>query len=286
MSTPLPSLQARGISHAYRGKVVLRGASLGFGPGEVVSLLGANGAGKSTFLRLMLGLMRPDAGELLLHGRPLAGYSRRALAQAVAYVPQVHVTPFPYKLRDVVMLGRLPHTGLARAPGQADHLAVDAVLERLGISHLAERPYTEVSGGERQLALIARALAQGARLLVMDEPTSGLDYGNQLRLLDHLLTLAADGYGVLKTTHHPEHVLLGSHRVAILQDGRITADGPPAEVLTRRLLNKLYGVDVEPVRLPDGRLTFMPAAKPGPVDGAERSGFPDTAPAARPAVPA
>ena len=258
MAQYVDALMAADVHHAYRGRAVLRGACLGVAPGEVVSLLGVNGAGKSTLLRVMLGLLRPDAGDVRLQGRALDSLSRRELARRVAYVPQGHVTPFPYTVRDVVVMGRLPHSGLSRAPSPADHEAVDHVLARLAIAHLAERSYTEVSGGERQLAVIARALAQGARLLVMDEPATGLDYGNQLRLLALLKDLAREGYGVLKSTHHPEHVLLGSDRVAILRDGRITADGAPVEVLTSPALKDLYGVDVDPVRLPDGRWTFVP----------------------------
>ena len=258
------SLNARDIRHAYCGKVVLQGASLHLEPGEVVSLLGANGAGKSTLLRILLGLLRPASGEVHLAGRLLADYPRRELARQVAYVPQVHSTPFPYTVRQVVTMGRLPNAGLFAAPSRDDHHAVDQVMARLGIVHLAERPYTEISGGERQLALIARALAQGSRLLVMDEPAAGLDYGNQIALLDLLRSLAADGYGILQTTHHPDHALASSDRVAILQAGSITAVGPPAEVLTAARLSKLYGVPVGPVRLPDGRLIVAPALnRPG-----------------------
>lgn len=254
-------LQARDIHQAYRGKAVLHGACLHLGPGEVVSLLGANGAGKSTLLRILLGLLPPTCGEVSLAGRLLADYPRRELARQVAYVPQVHSTPFPYTVRQIVSMGRLPSAGLFAAPGRDDRTVVDRVLERLAIVHLAERPYTEISGGERQLALIARALAQGSRLLVMDEPASGLDYGNQISLLDLLRSLAAEGYGILKTTHHPDHALAGSHRVAILQDGRIVANGPPDEVMTAALLSDLYGVAIAPTRLPDGRLVILPAPR-------------------------
>jgi iron complex transport system ATP-binding protein len=252
-------LSATDIRHAYRGAVVLQGASLQLRPGEVVALLGANGAGKSTLLRILLGLLKPGGGEVRLAGRPLADYPRRELARQLAYVPQVHSTPFPYTVRQVVTMGRLPNTGLFAAPGAADFAAVERVMVRLNIDRLAERPYTEISGGERQLALIARALAQGSRLLVMDEPASGLDYGNQITLLELLRSLAAEGYGILKTTHHPDHALAGSDRVAILQNGRIVAQGQPAEVMTASLLSDLYGVAITPTRLPDGRMVILPA---------------------------
>lgn len=237
-------LAVRNLHFSYRRRPVLRGIDFDLAPGEVISLLGANGAGKSTLLRLLLGLLPPERGTVLLENRTLTAWRRRELARHLAYVPQVHVTPFPYSVRDIVLLGRLPGGSLFRAPNAADHAAVAAVLERLGIAHLAERPYTEISGGERQLCLIGRALAQGARLLIMDEPATGLDYGHQLRLLERLGQLAGEGYGILMTTHHPEHALIASSRVLLLRDGRIAADGPPQQVVTAAAIESLYGVPV------------------------------------------
>jgi iron complex transport system ATP-binding protein len=252
-------IEARDIHFAYRGRQVLAGASLSLAPGELVCLLGANGAGKSTLLKVLLGLLRAQRGEVSIDGRPLAGVGRRQLAQLVAYVPQVHAAPFPYSVREVVLMGRLPATGLLRAPSAADRVAVQRVLEHLGIADLAERAYTEVSGGERQLALIARAMAQDARLLVMDEPLAGLDYGHQLRLLARLESLATEGYGVLMTTHDPDQPLNGCQRVALLIDGRIAADGVPAEVLTPEAIHRLYGVCVDLLQAADGRaIAFLP----------------------------
>lgn len=251
-------LVAQGLHFAYRGREVLRGVDLRVAEGEVVSLLGANGAGKSTLLRLMLGLLRPTRGGVCWQGQPLQCVARRELARALAYVPQVHVLPFPFTVQQVVMLGRLPHGGLMRSPASADHAAVEAALNRLGMAALATRPYTEVSGGERQLTLIARALAQGARLLVLDEPATGLDYGHQMRLLALLKSLAAEGHGVLKSSHHPEHVALSATRVVVLEQGQITAQGSPEAVLTPAIMRSLYGIAVVPHRMPDGSLAFMP----------------------------
>jgi len=251
-------LAARDLYFAYRGRPVLTGASLSLQSGEVVSLLGTNGSGKSTLLRLLLGFNTPHRGEVLLAGKPLHSYRRRQIALHIAYVPQMHVTPFPYPVREVVVLGRLPATGLGRAPSRSDYEIVDIMLERLGIAHLAKRAYTEISGGERQLTLIARALAQGARTLVLDEPMTGLDYGHQLRLIERLCGLAAEGYAVLKTTHHPEHALLASTRVALLCDGRIDADGPPATVVIPSAIERLYGVRVEAHRC-GPHTSFFPA---------------------------
>lgn len=252
-------IAATDLHSSYRGRQVLKGASLALGTGELVCLLGANGAGKSTLLKLMLGVLKPAAGRITLDGRSLPDIGRRLLAQRVAYVPQVHAAPFPYTVRQVVLMGRLPATGLFGAPGSADHRAADQAIDHLGIGHLADRAYTEVSGGERQLALIARALAQEARLLIMDEPLAGLDYGHQVRLLDLLARLGGEGYGVLMTTHDPDQPLSGCDRVALLVDGRIAVDGVPAEVLTPEAIHCLYGVRVDLLQTAEGRgFAFRP----------------------------
>lgn len=243
-SDQLMQLQAFDLHFAHHGRPVLTGVNLSLGSGEVLALLGANGSGKSTLLRLMLGFVVPDKGLIELNGRSLNLQKRRDIARCVAYVPQMHAPHFPYTVREIAMLGRLPASGFGRAPSAADQDFVDTILQRLQIGHLAERPYTEISGGERQLALIARALAQGARILILDEPMTGLDYGHQLRLLERLRDLAAEGYAILKTTHHPEHALLASNRVALLIQGRIEADGMPADVVTPAAINRLYGVSV------------------------------------------
>lgn len=252
-------IAAHNVSFGYHGRRVLNDASLSLATGELVCLLGANGAGKSTLLKIMLGILKPQRGEVNLNGRPLAIQSRRQVAQRIAYVPQVHVAPFPYTVREVVLMGRLPATGFLRAASSTDHDKVQEIIQRIGIGHLADRPYTEVSGGERQLALIARALAQEASLLVMDEPLSGLDYGHQMRLLARLEQLAADGYGILMTTHDPDQSLVGCDRVTLLIGGRIAADGAPDEVLTPESIEQLYGVRVRLLRDPEGAaIAFRP----------------------------
>ncbi|MBE7376536.1 ABC transporter ATP-binding protein [Pseudomonas lopnurensis] len=252
-------LRGHGLLLRRAQRRILDGVDLALAPGEILALLGANGAGKTTLLRCLLGLLKPHGGTVSLDGTSLATLSRRALARRIAYVPQAHVAPFPYSVREVVGLGRLPHHGPFAAPGAADREAVETAIAQLGIGALAGRPYTELSGGERQLTLIARALAQGARILIMDEPVSGLDFGHQMRLLACLERLAADGYGILKTTHHPDHALACASRVALLQEGRIVADGTPTEVLTTDAIRRLYRVEVEILRSPAGRSAFVPA---------------------------
>jgi iron complex transport system ATP-binding protein len=254
-------LEASDLRFSYRRREVIAGVDLRLQPGEVVALLGANGAGKSTLLKLLLGLLKPAAGSVSLGGKPLATWSRKALARELAYVPQVHVTPFPYTVAQVAGLGRLAHRGLLGGLRATDRDVVTATLEKLGIVHLANRAYTEISGGERQLTLIARALVQGARLLVMDEPVSGLDYGHQMRLLARLQALAEEGYGILKTTHYPEHALGSAHRVVVLQEGKILAKGLAAEIVTPAMMRRLYGLEVEMVRTPTGHGFFHPLVR-------------------------
>jgi iron complex transport system ATP-binding protein len=255
-------LAARNIHFAYRGRSVLAGADLTLEAGQLVCLLGANGAGKSTLLKILLGLLRPASGEVTIAGHSQRELTRRELAQRIAYVPQTHAAPFPYTVREIVLMGRLPANGLWRAPGSADRAQADDVIARLGIGHLAARPYTELSGGERQLALIARALAQQTRLLVMDEPFAGLDFGHQLRLLGRLEALAAEGYGILMTTHDPAQALQTRQSVALLIDGRLAGCGPAETVLTPEAIHRLYGVRVDLLRAGDGRgLAFQAASQ-------------------------
>lgn len=252
-------LEALAVHFRRGARVILDDITISLKSGEIVALLGANGAGKSTLFRILLGFLKPERGEVRLGGEPLADFSRRALAQRIAYVPQAHVAPFPYKVHDVVLLGRLAEMGIFRAPQAADHRAVDEVLERLAITHLAMRPYTEISGGERQLTLIARALAQGAGILILDEPMTGLDYGYQVRLLHHLVDLAGSGHSILFSTHNPEHAVRVATRIVVLRDGAIMADGPPAQIITPSLIRALYGVAVSTLLNVEGQMVIVPS---------------------------
>ncbi|MDR2113244.1 MAG: ABC transporter ATP-binding protein [Candidatus Accumulibacter sp.] len=251
-------LCAKGLVFRRGGRTILDHVDLEFGEGEILALLGGNGAGKTTLLRWMLGRLRPDAGRVELDGQPLGALSRQKIAAVVAYVPQAHIAPFPYTVDEVVMLGRLPHRGLWGRAAARDTRAVEEALRRMGIEALRRRVYTELSGGERQLVLIARALAQEARLIVMDEPVSGLDFGHQTQLLMCLDDLAAQGIGILKTTHHPEHALFVATRVALLENGAIQQDGAPAALLTPERMEQLYGVKVETLTSTSGSKAFVP----------------------------
>ncbi|MFZ1429330.1 MAG: ABC transporter ATP-binding protein [Geminicoccaceae bacterium] len=198
------------------------------GPGEVLCLLGPNGAGKTTLFRTLLGLVPAQGGSLLLDGRPLATWPRAAIARRIAYVPQAQTAPFAHTVLGMVLMGPFAR------PGRLDRTLVRDALATLGILHLADGEYGAISGGQYQLALIARALAQASPLLVMDEPTASLDFGNQIRVLQHVRTLRARGLGIVLSTHHPKHAFACATSVALLYQGALRALGPPDRVRRRR----------------------------------------------------
>lgn len=264
-------LVAHELAIGYPGVEVGSGISLQAGPGAVLCLLGPNGSGKTTLLKTVLGLLAPRAGEVRLDGALLATLSRRDIARRAAYVPQAHAAPFAFDVEQVVMMGRTALLGTFAQPGAADRTAATRALERLGIGELAALDYTRLSGGQRQLVLIARALAQDAALLVMDEPTASLDFGNQARVLSVISDLAAGGLTVLFTTHDPDHAFAVGTDVVLLDDGRVVASGAPREVLTPGTLSGVYGIEVSVERIADNRTVCVPslARQSGPVTGDE-----------------
>jgi iron complex transport system ATP-binding protein len=210
----------------------------------VCCLLGPNGAGKTTLLRCLLGLLAPQSGSISLDGAPIGQLSRRQLSRQIAYVPQHSSTPFPFSTLDIAVPGRTPHLGALASPSEADRRAAATVLYELGIGALADRPFSVLSGGERKLALMARAVVQNAPLLMLDEPTAGLDFGNEARILQVISELAGSGRTVLMTTHQPSHALLCGDQAVLLRDGRVVADGRAGQVVTAQRLSELYGVPV------------------------------------------
>jgi iron complex transport system ATP-binding protein len=252
------TLQARALGYGYPGRAVGRGLELALGAGEVLCVLGPNGGGKTTLFRTLLGLLPAQEGELLLDGQALAHMPRPQIAQRMGYVPQGHVAQFAFTVREAVLMGRTAHVGLFAAPGAADREAAARAIAALGIEPLAERVLTELSGGERQLAMIARALAQGARLLVLDEPTASLDFGNQVRVLREIRSLAAQGYAVVFATHDPGQAFLAASRVLLLAHGGAYRQGAPQEVITPENLRAVYGVEVRVAEV-DGARVCLPA---------------------------
>ncbi len=252
-------LEAHALAFGYPDKPVGRGVDLTVGPGDVLCLLGPNGAGKTTLFKTLLGLLPPQGGGIRIGGTPLERLSRRDIAQRIAYIPQAHTPPFPFAVRDVVLMGRTARLGPFESPGRSDREAAERALDLLGIAELADADYTRISGGQRQLALIARALAQETPLLVMDEPTASLDFGNQALVLREIRRLLGKGFGIVLSTHDPDHAFACATRVALLHDGGVLAAGTPAEVLTADHMQRMYGVAVTIERLADGRTVCAPS---------------------------
>jgi iron complex transport system ATP-binding protein len=267
-------LTAKDLTIGYGHRVVGRNISLTVVPGEVLCLLGPNGAGKTTLFRTLLGLQAPLAGTVAIDGIELEFLRPADIAQRLAYVPQAHVTEFSYSVLDVVLMGRTSRLRSFASPGSEDRRIALSKLASLGIAELAREDYTRISGGQRQLVLIARALTQGAPFLVMDEPTASLDFGNQAMVLARIRDLAAEGYGVVLSTHDPDHALLVANRVAIITEGGLKAVGKTRDVVTAEALSMLYRIEVQVEETPSGRRICVPAwqrSEPGNRPGADRS---------------
>lgn len=232
-----------GFSYSVDSPILDR-VSFNVAKGELVSVLGPNGCGKTTLLKILLGILRPKVGRVLLNNVDISEIGSKCLARQVAYVPQVHTASFAYPVKDVVMMGRMPHKNFFSLFSKDDERLADEAMEKTGILHLKNKSYTQISGGERQLTLIARALAQGARIFILDEPLNGLDYGNQLKLLERLHELCSEGYTFVKSTHFPEHAFWVSDHVVMIKNGTVLTDGLPKDVITQESLYKLYGVEV------------------------------------------
>jgi iron complex transport system ATP-binding protein len=253
------TLEGRSLAIGYFDRLVGQGLDVVLAEGEVLALLGPNGGGKTTLLKTLLGLLPPRAGEVRFGGRSLASQSIRERARLLAYVPQSHVATFAFPVETVVLMGRTAHGGLFSGPTAKDRDVAAAALERFGIAHLAGRPYTMISGGERQLVLLARALAQEPRFIVLDEPTASLDFGNQGKVMREIRALATSGHGVLFTTHDPNQALRLADRAFLLRAGTCVTDGPVSTVLTQQNLEALYGAPVQVLRNGvSGGTAFLP----------------------------
>jgi len=243
MSDDQPLIDVQQLDIGYGHTTIGRNINLRLHAGQILCLLGPNGSGKSTLFRTLLGLQAARAGQIHIQQRPLAVWTPAQLACYVAYVPQAQDNALPLTAQEVVLLGRAARIPFFSTPSKTDHTHALACLQTLGMDHLAQRKYTELSGGEKQLVLIARALAQEPQALVMDEPTASLDFGNQIRVLRHMRKLADDGMAILFCTHQPEHARRIADQVALLKDGCLHGIETPATALTLRRLAWLYDLD-------------------------------------------
>jgi iron complex transport system ATP-binding protein len=240
----IPVVELDGVTVTYRDRDVLRDVALRIDPGERVALIGPNGAGKSTLLRAVAGLVAPRVGSVRLGGEDAGRLERAVVARRLAVVPQLVSLPFATKVEDVVGLGRLPHEDAFRGPGPADRAAVAAAIERVGIGHLVGRDARELSLGERQLVLIALAVAQAAPLLLLDEPTVHLDLRHRVEAMELLVDLnRREGTTILAVLHD---VTLAAHffeRLVLIDGGHIVADGSPDDVLAPERIREVFGID-------------------------------------------
>jgi len=255
-------LVARSISYAYGDTPALSEVSLVIEPGAMTFVLGANGSGKTTLLQCLCGVRRPDAGVVTLDGRPIEQLTARARARIIAYVPQIHEPVFAYSVLEVALMGRTPHRGALAAPRPGDRRATLAALDAVGLAALRDRPYTQTSGGEQRLALVARALAQGADILLLDEPDAHLDPSFQERVLRRIRGLTAAGRTAVVTSHAPNNALLHADQVLFLAGGCRIAAGSPRAVLTERTLHAAYGMAFAVIEDAAGRRAILPAQSP------------------------
>jgi iron complex transport system ATP-binding protein len=245
------------FQHPRTAGPVVHDVSFKVAEGRLAVLLGPNGSGKTTLFKCIAGLWRPASGQVMFDGRDIVHMSFKERASMLAVVPQEHTPPFPYSVFEAVLMGRAPHVGLYASPAASDAEATHNALLAVGINHLAERCYTRISGGERQLVLIARALAQGAPLLLLDEPTSHLDFRNQHQVLETVRRVAIEkGLTVLMTLHDPNMAAFFAHQVIMLKAGKIVAEGAPAAVLTEANLRQLYNIGIGVVETGERRLIY------------------------------
>lgn len=238
-------MKIENLHFSYGSREVLKGVSFGIDDSGFVSVLGPNGAGKSTLFRCMLGLLEPSEGSVHICGRNIRQMPPAELSHRVAYIPQSHTPVFNFSVFDMVLMGTTAQLSRFSSPGKKEAQLAEAAMERIGISHLRSRGCGNISGGELQLALIARAIAQQAKILVMDEPSASLDYGNKLRLMETVKGLTREGYTVIQSTHDPDQAYLYSDQILALYDGKLLARGTPQETISSSLISRLYGVDVE-----------------------------------------
>lgn len=248
------SVRIDNLSFAYGEHQVLRGISIEVEEGTLVNVLGPNGTGKSTLFRCILGLNKGYTGTIIVNGKDIRTLNIRERAREMAFIPQSHKPIYDYAVLDVVLMSSGAGAGAFFSPKKSHVDRAYDALERVGIGFLADRPYTRISGGEQQLVLIARALAQNASTIIMDEPTSALDYGNTVRVLSCVRQLTEEGLTIIQSTHQPDQAFLYADKTLVLHEGHVLAYGEPKETITADLISKIYNVEVEVNSLYDDKV--------------------------------
>jgi ABC-type cobalamin/Fe3+-siderophores transport system ATPase subunit len=232
------------VTVGYKGVPVLKDVSFSLNAGEVLCILGPNGSGKTTLFKTIMKLKQPIIGKVFIDGDDISSWPFDKIAGYIGYIPQNYSPVFSYTALEMVLMGRTPRLGMWSIPNAKDiEVAVES-MRSLNILHLKDKAFTKISGGERQLVLIARAIAQRTKLLIMDEPTNNLDFGNQALILSQIKMLTQKGMGVIMVTHAPEHAFLYAHKVLMVKDGHVLAYGKSEEILSEENLSKLYGLNL------------------------------------------
>ena len=253
-----PLFDVRNISFSYDDEEIFSDISFSIERGDVLCVLGPNGTGKTTMIKCLNGLHDIDGGEILINGENIKKLSYAEISKHIGYIPQSHIPSFPFKVLDVVLMGRAPYLNLTDSPKKEDvEIAVNS-LKTLGIHDLKDKEYTNLSGGERQLVFLARVLCQQPDILILDEPTSHLDFGNQIKLLEIIDNLANSGLSIIMSSHFPDHAFLSSTKVAIMKDKKFIDFGTPDDVVTEENLKKAYSIDVKLIELDNKRKVCVP----------------------------
>ncbi len=239
------SLKVENLVCGYGEKKVTGSINLEVKPGEVVCILGPNGAGKTTFFKTAQGFLKPLSGKVHYNSKVIHEWDRKSLARQIAYVPQVQSQPFPFCVKEVVVMGRAAHLGRFSTPSKHDYNKCEHIMEKLGIIDLKDKIYTKISGGERQLVLIARSLAQEPQLLMMDEATSNLDFRNTVRVLQEIINMSSENIGIIMITHFPEHAFLCADKVVLFRHDKTVTFGRINDIMTEQTLTDAYGVTVK-----------------------------------------
>ena len=249
-------IELKNISCGYGTKRVLSSVNLTIKEGEITCLLGQNGAGKTTLFRTILGMLPPLNGTIILNGKKLSDYTPKELARFISYVPQAHNTPFPFTVFEVVLMGQYARSArLLRLPGKENRRIASDCIQTLGIEKLKYKYFSTLSGGEKQLVLVARAMAQQPVFIAMDEPTSNLDMGNQTKVMKIAEMLKQQGFGIIMNTHNPDQVLNYSDKVILLKNGKVFKTGKPEQVMSSEIISGIYNTPVELVSAKTGNGT-------------------------------
>lgn len=244
---------------SYNGEEkIFQDINLSINKGDVLCILGPNGTGKTTLIKCLNCLLRLNTGNIFLSGEDIYSFNKTDLARQIGYIPQGHSPVFPFTVLDVVLMGRAPHLSSMSSPSKNDYEIARGSLEKMNMIHMVNKPYTELSGGEKQLVFFARVLAQEPDILLLDEPTSHLDFGNQIRTLNIIDKMATSGFTVVMSSHFPDHAFISADKVAIMKDCHIIDYGTPDEVITEENLEKAYNIGVKIMDLEEGRKICIP----------------------------